>query len=79
MPAGMIREISINAFKNNKCVDAFLKRYRKEYETLDRYRVGTSDFTVVQVLGKGAFGEVSHVFLCAYRGQLLLEFDRYVF
>lgn len=57
----LIREISINAFKNNKCVDAFLKRYRKEYETLERYRVGTSDFTVVQVLGKGAFGEVKLV------------------
>ncbi|XP_075261632.1 rho-associated protein kinase 1-like isoform X2 [Convolutriloba macropyga] len=57
----LIKEVSIPAFKSNKCVDAFMKRYRKDYDALERYRVSTSDFTVVSMLGKGAFGQVKLV------------------
>ena len=59
----LIKEISIPGFKSNKCVDAFLKRYRKDFDALERYRVSTNDFTVITNIGKGAFGQVSaHLF-----------------
>lgn len=49
------------AIRKIKNIDAFVSRYGKACDTLSTLRMKPSDFNVIKVIGRGAFGEVQLV------------------
>ena len=49
------------AIRKIKNIDAFVTRYGQSCDTLANLRMKPSDFNVIKVIGRGAFGEVQLV------------------
>ncbi|XP_069126944.1 rho-associated protein kinase 2-like isoform X2 [Argopecten irradians] len=59
--SSLIADLDYPAIRRNKSVDQFVGKYGKAVEFVNSCRMRHSDFEVVKVIGRGAFGEVQLV------------------
>ncbi|KAI0232793.1 Rho-associated protein kinase 2 [Lamellibrachia satsuma] len=57
----LVADCNFPGIRRNKNVDTFLNRYEKPVEQVNDIRIKASDFQMVKVIGRGAFGEVQLV------------------
>lgn len=57
----LVCDCDFPALRRNKNVENFLQRYEKPSKVIEECRMNASDFKVVKVIGRGAFGEVQLV------------------
>ncbi|CAL4106563.1 unnamed protein product, partial [Meganyctiphanes norvegica] len=57
----MVADCDHQAIKRNKNVDCFINRFRDSIECVEDLRMRADDFTMLKVIGRGAFGEVQLV------------------
>ncbi|XP_047737947.1 rho-associated protein kinase 2 isoform X2 [Hyalella azteca] len=57
----MVLDCDHQAVRRNKNIQAFLNRYRDPIQKAAEQRMQADDFTMVKVIGRGAFGEVQLV------------------
>nr|CAB3265667.1 rho-associated protein kinase 2 [Phallusia mammillata] len=59
--SALVTDLDTPALRRNKNVESFLNRYSEPIKTLRAKRMQAGDFSVVKVIGRGAFGEVQLV------------------
>uniref|UniRef100_H2YZD1 non-specific serine/threonine protein kinase n=1 Tax=Ciona savignyi TaxID=51511 RepID=H2YZD1_CIOSA len=57
----LVTDLDVPGLKKNKNVESFLNRYNGVVQTVRKKRMKATDFDVVKVIGRGAFGEVQLV------------------
>ncbi|GFN77045.1 rho-associated protein kinase [Plakobranchus ocellatus] len=57
----LVADLDFPAIKRIKNVEHFLERYGQQVELINNSRMKETDFDVVKVIGRGAFGEVQLV------------------
>ncbi|XP_064626393.1 rho-associated protein kinase 2-like isoform X3 [Lineus longissimus] len=57
----LVEDLKFPAIRRNKNVENFLMRYEKPAEVVSCNRMKASDYNVIKVIGRGAFGEVQLV------------------
>ncbi|XP_060563759.1 rho-associated protein kinase 2-like isoform X3 [Ruditapes philippinarum] len=58
----LVRDLDHQAIRSrNKSVEQFLNKYKQSFDVITKHRMRHDDFSVIKVIGRGAFGEVQLV------------------
>ncbi|XP_052774970.1 rho-associated protein kinase 1-like isoform X1 [Mya arenaria] len=76
----LVRDLDHQAIRSrNKSVEQFLNKYKNSFDVITKNRMRHDDFSVIKVIGRGAFGEVQlvrhKISKCVFAMKLLSKYE----